>query len=975
MISSRHRQDGLSKHAMIKDYRIENILDASDSGFRYLCEHKLHQTWHVIQEYMPVIAIRDATGQVRPGTEADLLLFKQGMSRFLELTKKLGELHHPNIIRVTERFQASGTVYSVMPFLRGTPLSNWIQTHPNPEQEALEAIFLPLLQGMAHIHNQNFLHQNINPETIFITGKGQPMLIDFGMTRLSPDPETQSRLQALTPHFSPIEQYDPKGAMSPALDIYSLAGCMYYAITHTLPVNVPERIHPDPQPKLCKTAWQDIYSPAFLSAIDKGLSLHAEDRFQTASDFQKALMEMSDAPSVRDIPSSDFERKHQPRLNGMEGYPTTEKSSDSKHTALIFGGLVFLLVALVAAGGYWFYTNGSGFLGKWGKKNNLITWLNQIPPDHVGSKADKLKTYQSLYDTDRNLVAGLFMEMEALDASDRPTALSRKWKDINQNNQIVATLAAASEDHPDVQMMLGQVYRLGLAGEKQNFSEALKWYQRAAEQNNAAAQTNLGVMYQKGQGVRQNDAEAAKWYQRAADQGSAVAQTHLGHLYQQGGGVEQSDAEAMKWFEKAAEQGYAPAQGSLGWMYQQGKGTTQNDAEAVRWFRLAADQGNADAQYNLGLACQNGSGVGQNLSEAARLYQLAASQGHAGAQNNLGRMYSMGEGVHRNDAEAVKWLQKSVDQGNADAQANLGQMYQKGQGVAQSDTEAAKLFKMAADKGIAMAQANLGRMYRDGKGVSQNDREAAKWFQMAAEQGDTNAQSSLGRMYHHGKGVPKNTTEAAKWYRMAAEKGHPGAQTNLGWMYHKGLGVFQSDLEAEKWYRLAAEQGNATAQANLGVMYEKGWGVLQNDQEAVKWLRMAAEQGDESAQNNLGLMYKNGFGINQNDEEAAKWLQRAAEQGNAVAQYNLGVMYHEGRGVVKSAANAVKWWKKAADQKNAAAQVALGVMYHEGQGVSEDTEEARKWFEKAAEQGNKDAIKILEKLKRSSRGSGRTDRR
>ena len=42
--------------------------------------------------------------------------------------------------------------------------------------------------------------------------------------------------------------------------------------------------------------------------------------------------------------------------------------------------------------------------------------------------------------------------------------------------------------------------------------------QKAADQNLAAAELGLGVLYENGQGVPQDDIEAAKWYQKAVDQ-------------------------------------------------------------------------------------------------------------------------------------------------------------------------------------------------------------------------------------------------------------------------------------------------------------------------------------------------------------------------------------------------------------------------------------------------------------------------
>ena len=57
-----------------------------------------------------------------------------------------------------------------------------------------------------------------------------------------------------------------------------------------------------------------------------------------------------------------------------------------------------------------------------------------------------------------------------------------------------------------------------------------------------SAQFNLGLMYDKGEGVPQDDAEAVRWYRLAAEQGHAEAQANLGWMYDAGRGVPQDDA-------------------------------------------------------------------------------------------------------------------------------------------------------------------------------------------------------------------------------------------------------------------------------------------------------------------------------------------------------------------------------------------------------------------------------------------------
>ena len=76
-----------------------------------------------------------------------------------------------------------------------------------------------------------------------------------------------------------------------------------------------------------------------------------------------------------------------------------------------------------------------------------------------------------------------------------------------------------------------------------------------AQQGDAYAQYNLGVMYEKGQGVRQDYAEAVKWYRQAADQGYVKAQYNLGAMYFTGGGVHQDFHLSKEWFGKACDGG------------------------------------------------------------------------------------------------------------------------------------------------------------------------------------------------------------------------------------------------------------------------------------------------------------------------------------------------------------------------------------------------------------------------------------
>jgi TPR repeat protein len=76
---------------------------------------------------------------------------------------------------------------------------------------------------------------------------------------------------------------------------------------------------------------------------------------------------------------------------------------------------------------------------------------------------------------------------------------------------------------------------------------------KAAEQGDASAQYNLGLMYASGLGTPQDYTQAAFWFRKAAEQGDTGAQRQLGYLYVQGHGVPQDDAQAGVWLRRAAE--------------------------------------------------------------------------------------------------------------------------------------------------------------------------------------------------------------------------------------------------------------------------------------------------------------------------------------------------------------------------------------------------------------------------------------
>jgi len=122
------------------------------------------------------------------------------------------------------------------------------------------------------------------------------------------------------------------------------------------------------------------------------------------------------------------------------------------------------------------------------------------------------------------------------------------------------TETLANRGDADAQFSVG--FKFATEGKAPDYAQAANWYLKAANQNHALAQFNLGVMYGSGQGVLRDHAQSMMWLRKAAHLGDAGAQYTLGlqqNRVSMGEGPEaagESRIEAYKWLQLAAAQGY-----------------------------------------------------------------------------------------------------------------------------------------------------------------------------------------------------------------------------------------------------------------------------------------------------------------------------------------------------------------------------------------------------------------------------------
>jgi TPR repeat protein len=183
-----------------------------------------------------------------------------------------------------------------------------------------------------------------------------------------------------------------------------------------------------------------------------------------------------------------------------------------------------------------------------------------------------------------------------------------------------------------------------------------------ADRGDAVAQTKLGLIYTRGEGVARDDVAALGWLTRAAEQNQSEAQFELGVMYRDGLGTPANGALAMHWFERATERGVPHAFNAIGEMYLGHQDVAQDYAAALSWFHRGAQLDNAESLYNIGVRYALGQGVERDETEAYKWFDLAADAGIGELRSEAVRArQAIGEGlmplqVSRAKIGARDWL-------------------------------------------------------------------------------------------------------------------------------------------------------------------------------------------------------------------------------------------------------------------------------------------------------------------------------
>ncbi len=190
-------------------------------------------------------------------------------ARFEREAAILGQLDHPNLVRVLAAGTDGDRSYTVVEHIAGRSLHEALERGGFEVDEALD-IALQVSRGLARCHEAGVLHRDIKPGNVMLADDGTAKLVDFGIARSS----TLTTLTQGATVLGTASYLSPEQAQALPLDarsdVYSLGCLLYELLTGRPPFQAPspvavayKHVHEEPEPP----STHDPAIPAELEAV------------------------------------------------------------------------------------------------------------------------------------------------------------------------------------------------------------------------------------------------------------------------------------------------------------------------------------------------------------------------------------------------------------------------------------------------------------------------------------------------------------------------------------------------------------------------------------------------------------------------------------------------------------------------------------------------------------------------------------
>ncbi|MFO0509911.1 MAG: protein kinase domain-containing protein [Gammaproteobacteria bacterium] len=173
------------------------------------------------------------------------LAWAEGLAARMERERDiLGALDHPHIARLYDAgVDQRGRPFLAIEYIEGVSLDRHCDEQ-RLDVRARVALFMKILEAVQYAHTSLVVHRDLKPANVLVNAKGDPKLLDFGVSSLmeqagveGEDAAAQTSTRAMTPRYASPEQMEGR-RLGVGSDVYSLgvmlhellSGCSPYGI-------------------------------------------------------------------------------------------------------------------------------------------------------------------------------------------------------------------------------------------------------------------------------------------------------------------------------------------------------------------------------------------------------------------------------------------------------------------------------------------------------------------------------------------------------------------------------------------------------------------------------------------------------------------------------------------------------------------------------------------------------------------------
>ncbi len=233
-------------------------------------------------------------------------------------------------------------------------------------------------------------------------------------------------------------------------------------------------------------------------------------------------------------------------------------------------------------------------------------------------------------------------------------------------------LKYAKEGNPKAQGTIARMHGNGW-GTQKDPREAFYWASRGAQKNDPASQNVIGILNMRGDaGFKQNDSEAIIWFEKAAQQKYMLSLKNLMVIYKRTNNFEKQ----IYWGTRLFELGDSFAAVEVSLAYKNFKGEPNHLAKSFEWAMKGALAGNVESINLVGEAYRLGNlGQIKDEKEALRWFTKSAQKGSKSAYYLIGLIYNNGDLSLIDEKKAIDALENSQKLGRDEATFILARQY------------------------------------------------------------------------------------------------------------------------------------------------------------------------------------------------------------------------------------------------------------------------------------------------------------